>query len=397
VIRVGFGVTALAKAQAGGAHDGLSHYTQELLTRFEQRSDLACVPFSFGTALPAVDRMLLGDDQHAAPEAHPDAHPKAQSQVLRPYPAAAAWSVLSGQDFIGVDRLASRIDLLHATDHHIPKCQSVPVVATLMDAIPFSHPEWTNGSFRSLKNALWRQAIGWADRVITISEYSKSELVKWAGVDPEKIDVISLGVDQRWFSEVTAELCARVRQTHRLPNTFFISVGTLQPRKNVLSTIQAHRALSPSERKQYPLVIVGRAGWKCEEVIALIEQDSRSGMVRWLPKVTDEDLFVIVKLSQGLVFPSLAEGFGLPVLEAFAAQVPVITSNTTSLPEVAGDSALCVPPLDVEAIAEALRQLIDDTALRQTLKQKGLNRALQFSWNTCADSTFAVYQKALAS
>jgi len=97
------------------------------------------------------------------------------------------------------------------------------------------------------------------------------------------------------------------------------------------------------------------------------------------------------------VFPSLAEGFGLPVLEAFAAQVPVITSNTTSLPEVAGDSAISVPPQDIEAIAEALRQLIDDTALCQTLKQQGLTRARQFSWETCVDSTLAVYQKALKS
>jgi alpha-1,3-rhamnosyl/mannosyltransferase len=393
---VGFGVTALAKAQAGGAHDGLSHYTQELLTRFWQRSDLACVPFSFGTALPALDKMLVGDDQQAAPEVQPKTHPKAQPQVLRPYPAAAAWSVLSGQDFIGIDRLASRVALLHATDHFIPRCSSVPVVATLMDAIPFSHPEWTNGSFRSLKNALWRQAIGWAYRVITISDYSKNELIKWAGVQPDKIEVISLGVDQRWFNKVTAERCARVRQAHCLPDNFFISVGTLQPRKNVISTIQAHRALSLAQRKQYPLVIVGRAGWKCEDTLAMIEQDSRAGAVHWLPQVTDEDLFVIVKMAHGLVFPSLAEGFGLPVLEAFAAQVPVITSNTTSLPEVAGDSALGVPPQDVEAIAEAMRQLIDDTALCKTLKQKGLKRALQFSWDTCADRTLEVYQKTLA-
>jgi alpha-1,3-rhamnosyl/mannosyltransferase len=102
-------------------------------------------------------------------------------------------------------------------------------------------------------------------------------------------------------------------------------------------------------------------------------------------------------MAHGLVFPSLAEGFGLPVLEAFAAQVPVITSNTTSLPEVAGDSALGVPPQDVEAIAEAMRQLIDDNALCQTLKQKGLKRALHFSWDSCADRTLAVYQKALVS
>jgi alpha-1,3-rhamnosyl/mannosyltransferase len=385
VIRVGFGVTALAKAQAGGAHDGISHYTQELLTRFQQRSDLTCVPFTFGTALPALNNIASG-------AAH-----QTSAHTLRPYPAAAAWSVLSGQNYLGIDHLASRVDLLHATDHYIPKSQSVPVVATLMDAIPFSHPEWTNSSFRTLKNGLWRRAIGWADRVITISDYSKTELIRWAGVQPDKIDVISLGVDQRWFNEVTAERCAGVRQAHGLPDTFFISVGTLQPRKNVLSTIQAHRALSLMQRKQYPLVIVGRAGWKCQDTLAMIEQDSRTGMVHWLPQVTDQDLFVIVKMAHGLVFPSLAEGFGLPVLEAFAAQVPVITSNTTSLPEVAGDSAISVPPQDIEAIAEALRQLIDDTALCQTLKQQGLTRARQFSWETCVDSTLAVYQKVLKS
>ena len=128
----------------------------------------------------------------------------------------------------------------------------------------------------------------------------------------------------------------------------------------------------------------------------MIEQDSRAETVRWLPQVTDQDLFVIVKMAHGLVFPSLAEGFGLPVLEAFAAQVPVITSDTTSLPEVAGDCAISVPAQDIEAITEAMRQLIDDSALCQTLKQKGLNRALQFSWDTCADSTLAVYQKILA-
>jgi alpha-1,3-rhamnosyl/mannosyltransferase len=385
VIRVGFGVTALAKAQAGGAHDGISHYTQELLTRFQQRSDLACLPFSFGTTFRLHDNIVQSRDDQTAPE------------ILKRYPAVAAWSAFSGQNYLGIDRLASRVDLLHATDHLIPKYRSVPVVATLMDAIPFSHPEWTNSSFRSLKNGLWRRAIGWADRVITISDYSKTELIKWAGVQPDKIDVISLGVDQRWFSEVTAAQCAGVRQAHGLPDTFFISVGTLQPRKNVLSTIQAHRALSPMQRKQYPLVIVGRAGWKCEDTLAMIEQDSRAETVRWLPQVTDQDLFVIVKMAHGLVFPSLAEGFGLPVLEAFAAQVPVITSDTTSLPEVAGDSAISVPPQDIEAIAEAMRQFIDDSALCQTLKQKGLKRARQFSWDTCADSTLAVYQKTLTT
>jgi|LauGreSuBDMM15SN_2_FD.fasta_scaffold01073_4 glycosyltransferase involved in cell wall biosynthesis len=384
MIRVGFGVTALAKAQAGGAHDGISHYTQELWHQLNQQAGIRCTPFSFGVA--AQDKYLNEADASQAP-----------SQTLSAYAKAAAWSVLSGQDYLGIDRISSKVDLIHATDHYIPKCHSRPVIASLMDAIPFSHPEWSGGSFRSVKNALWLKAIGWANKVITISEYSKDELSKWANIEPNKIVVIPLGVDQRWFADVAATSLARVRQTYQLPEQFFISVGTLQPRKNIGSTIQAHRGLCASLREQYPLVIVGRAGWRCEDVLAMIQQDSATGTVFWLPQVSDQDLLAIVKMARGLVFPSLAEGFGLPVLEAFAAQVPVITSNTTSLPEVAGNAALCVTPTDVDAIAQAMLRLIDDQDLCLSLRARGLERAKAFSWEACAQGTASVYRQMLSA
>ena len=384
MIRVGFGVTALAKAQAGGAHDGISHYTQELWHQLNQQAGIRCAPFSFGVA--AQDKYLNEADAS-----------QVSSQTLSAYAKAAAWSVLSGQDYLGIDRISSKVDLIHATDHYIPKCRSRPVLASLMDAIPFSHPEWSGGSFRSVKNALWLKAIGWADKVITISEYSKHELSKWANIEPSKIEVIPLGVDQRWFADVEATAFARVRQTYPLPEEFFISVGTLQPRKNMSATIQAHRALSATLRKLYPLVIVGRAGWRCEDVLAMIQHDSAAGTVLWLPQVSDQDLLPIVKMAHGLVFPSLAEGFGLPVLEAFAAQVPVITSNTTSLPEVAGDAALCIAPRDVAALAQSMQRLIDDEALCIGLRARGLERAKKFSWEACALGTAAIYQQMLST
>ena len=385
MIRVGFGVTALAKAQTGGAHDGLSHYTDELLTRFDVKSEVVCAPFSFDIPLPSNYLRAVSLDHSSHP------------YTLSAYPRAAAWSALSGRPFTGIGQLESSVDLIHATDHHIPKSLSIPVVATLMDAIPLSHPEWSSGSFRSIKNALWLRAIQWADRVITISQYSKNELVTWAGIHPNKIDVISLGVDRRWFGDVTPEVFAKVRHTYRLPDSFFISVGTLQPRKNVKATIEAHRSLTAAQRARFPLVIVGRAGWKCEEVVQMIEQDSASGAIRWLKQVSDQDLLAILKLARGLVFPSLAEGFGLPVLEAFAAEVPVITSNTSSLPEVAGDAALCISPTDIAAITVGMQQLIDDETLHQSLKQKGLLRAKQFSWDACASDTIKCYQALLGA
>ena len=202
-----------------------------------------------------------------------------------------------------------------------------------------------------------------------------------------------MGVDARWFREVTAEEFALVRAKFKLPSQYFISVGTLQPRKNISTVIAAHRSLPDAERKHTPLVIVGRAGWKCEEEIKQIEADAQTGAIIWLQQVSDAALLPILKAARALLFPSLAEGFGLPVLEAFAAQVPVITSTTTSLPEVAGDAALAVEPTDVSALREAMRQILDEQALSVALRRQGLARAQQFTWESCAEATLATYKK----
>jgi alpha-1,3-rhamnosyl/mannosyltransferase len=307
-----------------------------------------------------------------------------------------AWSVATGTNFFGINDLVKRVELIHATDHYVPRCKPAPMVATLMDAIPLSHSQWSRSEFRDIKNFLWKRAANWADEVITISDYSKIELSKWTGIALNKITVIPLAVDERWFRNVCDDESARVRQLYQLPETFFISVGTLQPRKNVESTIWAHRALSPAERVRTPLIIIGRAGWKCEKVMQLIEEDSASGAVRWLKHVPDADLLPVLKLASALVFPSLGEGFGLPVLEAFAASVPVIASDTTSLPEVTGDAAISLNPLNIDAISRAMQQVLEDQNLVLMLKQRGLARAKEFTWQASTDATLKVYRKMLA-
>jgi alpha-1,3-rhamnosyl/mannosyltransferase len=383
-------VTALCKGLAGGSQDGISHYTQELMTQFAKRKELSLAPFSFDVGaqdVHALDRKVLGS---AAPAlaSRPVLH-------LGKYPTGALYSAFTGSDFPGIGGLG-KVDLIHATDHYIPRTKFAPMVATLMDAIPFSHPEWSSGRFRSAKNALWKKAISWADHIITISEYSKSELCKWTGVAADRISVIPLGVDTRWFRDVTVEEFALMRAKFALPAQYFISVGTLQPRKNLSTVIAAHRALPDAERKRTPLVIVGRTGWKCEQEIAQIEQDASTGTVIWLQHVSDAELLPIMKAAKALLFPSLAEGFGLPVLEAFAAQVPVITSTTTSLPEVAGDAALLIDPIDTGSITKAMTQILDDVALRAQLIQSGLSRANTFTWQRCAEQTVHCYRHLLA-
>lgn len=374
-MRIGFGVTALCNGLSGGGLDGIGHYTREIMSRIASAPQVELVPFSFRASIPSD---------------------MCQGVQLGHYSVNTSWSVATGTNFFGMGDLVKRVELIHATDHYVPRGKPTPMVATLMDAMPLSHPQWSRSEFRDIKNFLWKRAVNWADEVITISDYSKIELSKWAGISLEKITVIPLAVDERWFSSVSSDAFARVRQLYQLPETFFISIGTLQPRKNVESTIWAHRALSPAERVRTPLLIIGRAGWKCEEVMKLIEEDSLSGAVRWLKHVPDADLLPVLKLASALVFPSLGEGFGLPVLEAFAASVPVITSNTTSLPEVTGEAAITLNPMDIDAISRAMQQVLEDQSLVLMLKQRGLARAREFTWQSCADATLQVYRKMLA-
>ena len=421
MMRVGFGVTALCKGLAGGGSDGIGNYTLEMLRQFGVRDDLSLVPFAFGQAVASE---VLKELKHAAPSAPAEQTASDDESGLSPirnpsepaletkrsaadsadrsgitlgrYPLNAAWSAATSFNFFGINRLNQKVDLIHATDHYVPKCSPVPLVATLMDAIPLSHPHWSRGNHRGLKNALWIRAANWADQIVTISEYSKLELAKWTGISLNKISVIPLGVDKRWFREVPAAEFAQVRARYALPERFFISVGTLQPRKNIEGAILAHRSMPLAERQRVPLVIVGRAGWKCEAVLKMIDEDTSSGAVRWLQHVPEADLLAVVKSASALVFASLAEGFGLPVLEAFAAQVPVVTSNTTSLPEVTGDAGLMVNPLDIAALSAAMTRVVGDHNLANELKQRGVLRAAMFNWQASAISTRGVYRQVLA-
>lgn len=369
MIRVGYCTYVLNKGISNDTLDGIGQYTKALqkhLLSLPLAQEITLVPFTFGET--RNDSISLG--QHAL---------------------NTVWSSVSGKNFLGTRALQQSVDIIHATDHHIPRCAPTPTVATVMDVIPLSHPQWVRDEFRTLKNALWKKSLSWADHVITISEYSKSEILKWTDVTADKISVIPLGVDASWFLRCSQQEVARVCDKYQLPEAFFLSLGTLQPRKNVESTILAHRALSLSERLKTPLIIVGRAGWKCEALIDLINQEPHPAALRWLNRVPDADIPALLQAACALVFPSLTEGFGLPVLEAFASNVPVIAGRTSCLPEVVGDAALLVEPRDIDAIATAMRSVRDDVMLKNQLQHLGLQRARQFTWDACARSTAKIY------
>lgn len=249
---------------------------------------------------------------------------------------------------------------------------------------------------RSFKNWLWLRSSKWAQHIITISEFSRGEIVRHFGIAAERITVVHNGVDERYFERIDAAQAEAAVSALNLPERFFLFVGTFQPRKNIERVVDAHEALPAALRKDFPLLIVGRNGWGAEALVARLNAYPQNGAVRWLQNVDDLAKRVMMQRATALVFPSLLEGFGLPVLEGFASQTPVITSNVTSLPEVAGDAAWMVDPYDVRALTEAMATLAREPALGQTQVAKGLQRARQFSWDACARKTVQVYEQVLS-
>lgn len=370
-MRVGFGATVLARGLAQGGVDGIGSYTRELMQRMDQSPDIALQPFAYMGPYPpemAASLIDVGDFQRQA-----------------------LVSLTMGLPFGAMHKaLAGKVDLVHATDHYIPKLRGIPVVATLMDAIPLAHPEWVTYRFKHIKTEAWRRSAHWAQHIITISEYSRKEIAHWFKIPEKRISVVPLGVDERWFAMPAVEELERVRSKYRLPVRFFLSVGTLQPRKNIGTLVAAHRMLPPALRREVPLVVVGKAGWGCEEVVAqLIHGDGAA--LRWLQYVPDADMLPLLRQASALVFPSLHEGFGLPVLEAFAAQVPVIASNATAVPEVAGQAAILVDPMVPEAWADAMQHLLLAVAVTDAMKIRGLARAKLFNWLNTSQATKSVY------
>ena len=373
-IRLGIGCTALTRGQLSGHVDGIGTYSNELLLKYgySQNSEESPVRVVFGKKFASNMRA-----NYALPMG---------------YSAAAATAVVTGLPFLGSGKLESKIDLFHATDHYIPKLRRTPVVATIMDVIGIRHPEWVSPNLRHLKNLLFRKAVSWADQIITISDYSANDIANWLGNSAPRITSIPLGVSEDFFQTVSQDNKEKTLAKYDVQPGYFIVVGTLQPRKNVARIIQAHALLPSAVRKHHPLVVVGQNGWRTNELMLALAQLEVDGFGRWLKYVPRQDFFALLQSAQALVFPSLYEGFGLPVLEGFASGIPVITSNTTSLPEVAGDAALLVNPESIDEISHAMQQMIEQTEARALLISKGLLQSKKFTWQRTAEHTREVYR-----
>jgi glycosyltransferase involved in cell wall biosynthesis len=226
-----------------------------------------------------------------------------------------------------------------------------------------------------------------SDAVIAVSENTKHDLIKHFNVDEGRIHVVYEGVDSTFRSCDTSE----VKSKYGLDFPFILYVGTLEPRKNIPRLLNAFKKLVDSGIS-HRLVVAGRSGWKYAGILESVGKLGLTGRVVFTGYVPREDLPGLYSLADVFVFPSLYEGFGLPVLEAMACGTPVVCSNTSSLPEVAGDAALTVDPLDVEGLAESMERVLTDGGLADKLRKRGLKQAAGFTWEYAAGKTLKVYE-----
>lgn len=276
------------------------------------------------------------------------------------------------------------LDLIHFPTGQVPLFLMTPYVATVHDLAIFRNPDWfvPQPFSRIVTPLLWRRAA----RLIAVSNFTKHELGQLMKIKAANISVIYEGVEQ-------IDLAAIQSQSQTTGRDYFLFLGTIEPRKNIENILIAFDIAMRElpERPDLKLILAGKRGWKCEKIIKEIE--SRS-YVDWRGYVSADEKGSLLREAKCLVYPSLYEGFGLPVLEAFACGTPVITSLSSSLMELAGDSAVLTDPSDPQKIAQSIKSILHDAQLVQSLKQKGRARAAQFTWSKTASETVSLYQEA---
>jgi glycosyltransferase involved in cell wall biosynthesis len=284
------------------------------------------------------------------------------------------------------------LTLFHATHYVLPPLVRCPSVVTIHDCIHLMFPQYLPNR-RSLAYArtLISLAAKRATRVMTVSESSKRDILRYVDIPPEKIDVIYNSYDERFGIEPNEEAVARVRERYQLHDRFVLYAGNVKPHKNLERLIEAFHLVRNRGLDQLKLVLIGDDISRYSALRRAVHRHQLHKYVRFLGYLPEETLAVMYRLAGVFVFPSLYEGFGLPPLEAMASGTPVVTSNVSSLPEVAGDAAVLVDPYDAHAIADGIHRVLTDERLRDDLRRRGLARAKQFSWESSVRRVREIY------
>jgi glycosyltransferase involved in cell wall biosynthesis len=285
-----------------------------------------------------------------------------------------------------------RPDVFHAPHYVLPPAVRSPSVVTIHDTIHLTFPQYLpNRAAHAYARASMWAAARRSDRILTVSEASKRDILHHFKVPAEKVVVVYNGIDERFSREPAATDVARVRERYQLDGRFVLYVGNIKPHKNLVRLIEAFHALRRAELADLKLLIIGDEISKLPALRRAVHVHKLHKHVRFLGYLPDEMLAILYRLASVFVFPSLYEGFGLPPLEAMASGTPVVTSNVSSLPEVTGGAAVLVDPYSVPSIVEGMRRVLSDPVLAAEMRRKGLVRAREFSWERAAARTRELY------
>jgi glycosyltransferase involved in cell wall biosynthesis len=303
---------------------------------------------------------------------------------------------------VGIVLAGSRekIDLLHCPYWSNPVWSPWPTVVTVHDVIQFVLPEYAWRKISRVYFGLVSAGARRADAIITVSECSKRDIVKILGLPPERIHVIGNAVDASFYPVRDAWLLASVRERYGIGVRYILYFGGFDMRKNVPRIIEAYSRLPEPLRREYQLVVAGRYQHLGHPLYPDPRETVRrlglEGQVVFTGQFREQDKAPLLSAATIFAFPSLYEGFGIPVLEAMACGTPVVTSNLSALPEVAGDAGVLVDPYDPDAICQAFAELLENQSKREELSRRGLERARRFTWHEVAEQTVRVYRQVLS-
>ena len=309
---------------------------------------------------------------------------------------AGAYS-LREQLTIPMDLRRERIDLFHAPHYVLPPLTPCKSVVTIHDCIHLRFPQYLPNSFAYAyaRSSLW-VATHRASRVLTVSEASKRDILRYFRVPEGKIDVIYNAIDERLGEPLSNEEIGRVRERYQLNDPFVLYAGNIKPHKNLERLIEAFHMLRRNGFEHVKLLIIGDEISQYATLRRAVHRHKLHKHVRFFGFVPDKTLAALYRLASVFVFPSLYEGFGLPPLEAMASGTPVITSNVSSLPEVVGDAALLIDPYESAEIANAIRRVLTEPVLAADMRQRGLARVKDFSWERSVARVRQIYEEVLS-
>ncbi|MEP0917668.1 glycosyltransferase family 4 protein [Leptolyngbya sp. DQ-M1] len=278
----------------------------------------------------------------------------------------------------------NQADIVHGTNYTVFPIPGRRKMTTIYDVSFVRYPEYSNSTVRAYTDRL-KKCLEWTDLVLTISHSSKQDIVEYLGVDPSRI----------WVTHLASRYSPVENPKLELSKPYILFVSTIEPRKNIKALISAFEYLKKNYQIDHELLLIGQKGWLYEPIFQQIEQSFYRSSIRHLSYLTDAQVAQFYQNADVFVYPSHYEGFGMPVLEAMTLGTPVVTSNTSSLPEIAGDAAILVEPTDIQQIGEAIFKVIHDRPFRDRLIQKGKEQAKLYSWEKTAKATLEAYRSIL--